>query len=132
MAGGFSVGFVSFYLMLGLAAGVMSAMFGVGSGILVVPALTLAVGLTQKESQGVALTVMVPMALVGALRYYFNPDIQVDYKIVAVMAVTVILGANLGATIVGQVTNRHLQFGFAFLLFAAGLRMFMTAWKAGT
>ena len=129
MAGEFSANMVFCYLGLGLVAGIVSATFGVGSGIIVVPALAIVAGLTQKEAQGIALVVMVPMALIGALRYHFNADIHLDYRIALIMAVTVVVGVNIGANIVGAVSNRQLQFGFACFLIIVAIRMVLTALK---
>ena len=116
------------YLILGLVSGIFSAMFGVGGGIIMVPVLTILAALPQKEAQGISLCVMVPVALMGAIRYYMNPDIHIDFRIVLVMSVTVIVGANIGATVVGMVSNRALQFGFAILLFIMGIRMMWSSW----
>jgi uncharacterized membrane protein YfcA len=57
------------YIVLGLVSGVFSSTFGVGSGILMIPALVMMFEFTQKSAQGICLAVMAPMALVGAIRY---------------------------------------------------------------
>ncbi|HOJ61309.1 MAG TPA: sulfite exporter TauE/SafE family protein [bacterium] len=117
------------YLLLGLLSGIFSAMFGVGGGIIMVPVLTILASLPQKEAQGISLCVMVPVALMGSIRYYMNPEIHIDFHIVLIMSVTVIIGANIGATVVGMVSNRTLQFGFAILLFLMGIRMMWSSWN---
>ncbi len=122
-----STGSIVFYIVLGLLAGILSTSLGIGSGILVVPALTLIATFTQKEAQGIALTVMIPMAMMGAFRYYINPDIQIDYKVVLILAVAVVIGANIGATIVANVSNQTLKIAFACLLFIVGIRMIWSA-----
>jgi len=119
---------VVIYLLLGLVSGIFSALFGVGGGIIMVPVLTILASLPQKEAQGISLCVMVPVALMGAIRYYMNPEINIDFLIVLIMSATVIVGANIGATVVGAVSNRTLQFGFALLLFVAGIRMMWSSW----
>lgn len=121
---------ILFYLGLGLGAGVLSATFGIGSGIVVVPMLTLFALMSQKEAQGIALAVMVPMSIMGALRYYWHPEIPMNLKIVAIMSVACIVGANIGASIAHSVSNRALQFGFSILLSIVSIRMFFTAWKS--
>jgi len=63
-------------LLIGLLGGTLSGALGVGSGILIIPALVLGLGIEQKVAQGICLAVMVPMALMGAYRYYVNPDIN--------------------------------------------------------
>lgn len=126
----FSLGDILFYLSLGLCAGILSAVFGIGSGIVVVPSLTMFALMTQKEAQGVALAVMVPMAIMGAMRYYWNPSITINLKVVLLMGMTCVIGANIGASIAGYVSNRTLQLGFSILLFVVAIKMFLSALKA--
>lgn len=121
---------IAFYLSLGLAAGVFSVLFGVGSGIIVIPMLTLLAGYAQKDAQGMALALMVPMALMGAWRYQINPEIHIDWKWMPLLVVAVIIGVNLGAMVVGRVSNRSLQMGFAVILFVTGGKMLWDAWRA--
>lgn len=123
MAGALTTNTALLCIGLGLVAGIFSATFGVGSGVIVVPALTLIAAIPQKEAQGLALVIMVPMALMGAYRYHINPDIHLDYKIAALVGITAIIGVNIGATLIGYVTNKQLQFGFSCFLFIVGIRM---------
>ncbi|MEW6233831.1 MAG: sulfite exporter TauE/SafE family protein [Candidatus Omnitrophota bacterium] len=125
-----SGGSIGFYLVLGLAAGVLSASLGIGSGIIVVPALTLLAAFTQKQAQGIALTIMIPMAIMGALRYYLNPDIVINYWVVLILSAAVVIGANIGASLAAYLSNRTLQYGFSILLFIMGIRMFLSAYKS--
>jgi len=64
-----SLAIAATYLGAGLAMGVLSAMIGVGGGIILVPLLTLLLGLAQPEAQGLSLVVVVPVSLVGAFRH---------------------------------------------------------------
>lgn len=114
---------IPLYILMGLLAGTFSAMLGVGSGIIVVPFLTLIMLLPQKEAQGTALCVMVPMALMGAIRYHINPDVYIDWRLVAILSIVVIIGANIGATIAARASNKALQFGFSILVLVIGFRM---------
>lgn len=118
---------IAIYIILGLAAGTFSAMFGVGSGIIVVPFLTLVMLMPQKDAQGIALCIMVPMALMGAYRYHINPDVYIDWRLVLLLSVMVIIGANIGATIAAKASNAALQFGFSILLVIIGFRMLWTS-----
>ena len=56
------------FVLLGVVAGIISGMLGLGSGTLLIPALVFLFAFPQKSAQGTALVVMVPMALVGATR----------------------------------------------------------------
>ncbi len=114
---------IAIYIILGVSAGTFSAMFGLGSGIIVVPVLTLIMLTPQKDAQGISLCIMVPMALMGAIRYHINPEIHIDWRLVALLSVMVIIGANIGASIAAKASNSALQFGFSLLLVFIGLRM---------
>ncbi len=70
-------GFWWVLLALGFVGGIFSGTFGVGSGIIFIPALVLILSLPQHSAQGTALAVMVPMALLGAFRYWKDPTIDV-------------------------------------------------------
>ncbi len=82
--------------LLGLAAGVLSSLLGIGAGIIVVPALSLAwdkiYDSPQHLAQGTALALMVPMAVAGALRYHFSADPS-NWKVALPIAVYALLGA---------------------------------------
>ena len=122
MSGDMTMATIVFYLVLGLIAGTFSATFGIGSGIMLIPVITLFAAIPQKDAQGIALAVMVPMALMGALRYHWNPEIHIDFRIVAILTVSVIIGANLGASIAGYLSNQKLQLGFGILLLVVASR----------
>ena len=114
-----------FLLALGTVAGVVSASLGVGSGIILVPVLVIIVGLTQKSAQGTALAVMVPMALVGAIRYYVNPAVQVSAVKVGLIAVGAVAGALIGSALAFRVPGIVLRRIFAVFLLVVAVRMLL-------
>ena len=118
-------------LLLGLAAGILSAMLGVGSGIVLVPAMVLMLGVTQKSAQGTALAVMVPMALVGAIRYMANPEIEINFMHVGLLTVGAIVGALIGAFLAAHLSNAVLRRVFAILLLVVAVRMLLPNRRAG-
>ena len=120
---------IGMYLLLGLGAGIGSGLFGVGSGIVVIPALTLLASIPQKEAQGTALAIMVPMALMGAIRYHLNPEIHLDFKLILILMIAVVIGANVGATMAGRLSNRALQMGFACFLLIVAVKMLWSSFK---
>ncbi|MFH0921473.1 MAG: sulfite exporter TauE/SafE family protein, partial [Fibrobacterota bacterium] len=66
-----------------------------GGGVIMVPALVLVVGLTQKSAQGISLAVIIPMALMSLFRYYNNPDVVMDFRIIVILSIAAIIGANI-------------------------------------
>ena len=59
------------YIILGLVAGVFAGVFGIGGGLILIPAMTLLLGLTQHQAQGTTLAILVPpIGILAAWRYY--------------------------------------------------------------
>jgi hypothetical protein len=85
-------------LALGLAAGVLAGLVGVGGGIIIVPALVFIFGFSQHLAQGTSLAVLIPpVGLLAMLQYYKKGD--VDLKVAALIAGGLLLGSLLGAKI---------------------------------
>ena len=110
------------YLVIGLFSGILSGTFGVGAGILIVPALV-HLSFPQKEAQGIALAVMVPMALVGALRYKLNPDVHMSAGVILCLMATAVVGAYLGASLAASLSQVVLRKLFAIFVLIVGARM---------
>lgn len=111
------------YLLAGLAAGIISSMFGVGGGILMVPILVLGFSFGQKSAQGMALFIMLPMALAGAIRYYINPDIPINLAVCALVALGGIGGAMIGTQLVFNIPEAILKRIFAVFIILTGVYM---------
>ncbi|MEE9367248.1 MAG: sulfite exporter TauE/SafE family protein [Pontiella sp.] len=111
------------YVLGGIAAGILSSMFGVGAGILMVPLLSIVFGFGQKSAQGMALAIMVPMALVGAMRYHLNPDIPVKLSVVGIVAIGGVLGALIGSKIVFNIPDFILKRMFACFIIIVGINI---------
>jgi hypothetical protein len=111
------------FAILGLCCGVFGATFGVGGGVIMVPALVLIFSLPQKSAQGVALAVMVPMALVASSRYIMNPAIKVDLVIVGILAAGAVVGGVIGAGIAAWAPALILRKLFAIIMIATAVRM---------
>lgn len=109
-----SVSTILFALMLGVAAGVLAGLFGVGGGILFVPALV-ALGLGQLEAQGTSLLAILPTVLAGTWnqRRYGN----LRPRTAVVLGVTSIAGVEIGARLATELSEATLRRLFAGLLF---------------
>ena len=105
-------------IAIGVAGGVVSGLLGVGGGILFVPALTLALSLSQIKAEATSLLAIVPVALVGAARQYRYGNVRVrDAGVLGVLSAVGVLGGVAAANVLPQ---RTLRFGFAALtLFVA-------------
>ena len=87
------------------------------------PILVLGFSLAQKNAQGTALFVIIPMALVGAIRYKLNPDIVVNFGMVGFMAAGGVVGALIGSQIVFNIPNMVLKRMFSVFIIIVGLNM---------
>jgi len=104
------------YIIAGIAAGIISSMFGVGGGVLMVPILVLGFSFGQKSAQGMSLFIMLPMALAGAIRYKLNPDIPVNLPVCGMIAIGGIAGAMIGSHIVFNMPEAILKRVFAVFI----------------
>lgn len=111
-------------VLLGFVGGIISAALGVGSGIVFVPVLVMVFLLPQKAAQGTALAVMVPMAMLGAYRYWRNPEIDVNMAVVSLLTLGSLVGVLIGAEIASQLPAHWLRKAFAVLMVVAAIRMF--------
>lgn len=107
-------------LGLGLIAGTISGLFGIGAGVVITPALLWICNLGQTSAQGVAYTVMVPMALLGAWRYHQQPGIVIDWWIVGLVASTCLAGVWLGTHLAFVAEEQLLRRAFGAYLLAVG------------
>ena len=119
------------FIVLGLCAGVLSGVLGLGSGIIMIPTLVLLCGFGQKSAQGMALAVMVPMALLGAFRYWRNPEIEINTVVVGLIICGALAGVLVGTELAFWLPDHILGKVFAAFLVIAAIRMFMTSAKPG-
>ena len=117
------------YAIGGVAAGLLSSMLGVGAGILLVPMLGIAFGFGQKSAQGMALAVMVPMALVGAIRYHLNPEVPINLSVVGIVAIGAVPGAVIGSKIVFGIPDIVLKRMFACFIIIVGINMLVKSFR---
>jgi uncharacterized membrane protein YfcA len=109
-------------LLIGLAAGVLGGMVGVGGGLIVVPALVFFFGFTQHEAQGTSLGLLVlPVALFGMLNYYKQG--YVDFKVVGLLAFSFLIGSYFGSKWALSLPQETIKKYFAILLFYTAVKM---------
>ena len=109
--------------LIGLFGGFLSGTLGVGSGILIIPALALGLGLAQKTAQGTCLAVMVPMALTGALRYSRNSETKMDLQVILILAACAVIGAVVGSSVAQWVPGLVLRRCFGAFVIVVGVKM---------
>jgi uncharacterized protein len=110
------------YILIGLAGGILSGAFGVGGGVIMVPALVFLCGLTQHQAQGTTLAVLLPPVFILAVwRYYIAGHINIPMA--AYIALGFVFGTLLGADFVQKVSDIKLQTAFGILLILVGIKM---------
>ena len=106
-------------LAIGLLAGLFSALFGVGGGIVVVPLLILLAGFTERPAMGTSLAAIALIALVGSITYALYGEVKPGAA--AIVGLPGALGAVAGATLQQRLANRTLSLAFAALLAGLGV-----------
>jgi uncharacterized membrane protein YfcA len=109
-------------VIIGLAAGVLSGLVGVGGGIIIVPALVFFLGFTQHEAQGTSLgLLLLPVGILAVLNYYNKG--YIDVRVVLVMCAAFVLGGWLGSKLALSLSQEVIRKVFAVVLFYTAFRM---------
>jgi uncharacterized membrane protein YfcA len=114
---------ISTVTLVGLAAGLLSGMFGVGGGILIVPGLVLIAKMDQRMAHGTSLAAVLPISL-ASLASYWSQD-KVDWSVGSWLALGAISGALLGTKLLHVLPHRTLALGFSGLLIVTAIRLFL-------
>jgi hypothetical protein len=112
------------FALLGVIVGVFSSLFGVGGGIIMVPALVVLTGYTQHVAQGISLAAMVPSALVGAIGYMRGGN--TNLPVALALAVGAIPAARFGADLAQRLPQTTLRTMFALFMVAVAARIMPT------
>jgi uncharacterized membrane protein YfcA len=109
---------------IGLGAGVLSGLFGVGGGIVMVPAMVLMAGLPQQRASATSLAAIVPIAVVGAI--VFGRAQSVDLGAAAFLTVGSLIGVQLGTLAMTRIRDDRLRIGFAAFMIAVAVAMLLS------
>ncbi|MBE2231052.1 MAG: TSUP family transporter [Chitinophagaceae bacterium] len=114
-------------LLIGLAAGVLSGLVGVGGGIIMVPALVFFLHYTQHQAQGTSLAVLTLPVVILASFYYYQQcqklGTPIDLRIVALLAAGFIGGGYLGGKLALSIDQESLKKIFAVILMYTAFKM---------
>ncbi|MFA5090225.1 MAG: sulfite exporter TauE/SafE family protein [Candidatus Omnitrophota bacterium] len=112
------------YVIIGLSAGILGGMFGIGGGAILVPALVYLCGLTQHQAQGTTLAAMVPpIGLLAALRYYYSGNVKLGAA--GFICLGFIAGGLVGAHLVQNVPGPILKKLFGVFLLVVSMQMIL-------
>lgn len=108
--------------LIGLSAGIVSGLLGVGGAIIIVPALVFFFGLTQHQAQGTSLGILLlPVGFLAFWNYYKQG--YVNFKIAIVVALAFFIGGYLGSVLAVRLPERTLKIAFGILIVFLGIRM---------
>jgi uncharacterized membrane protein YfcA len=111
-------------LALGLVAGVLSGMVGIGGGIVIVPALVYFLAYSQQQAQGTVLFMfLLPIGLLGVFNYYNSGNIE--FKTAFIMACTFVVGSYFGSKLAISMDQATLKKVFGGILFLVSIKMIL-------
>ena len=109
-------------VIVGLAAGALSGMVGIGGGIIIVPALVYVLGFSQLQAQGTSLgLLLLPAGILAVWNYYKQG--YIDIKVVGIMFVSFVLGGWLGSKFALSIPQETVKKIFAIVLLLVGCKM---------
>lgn len=121
-----SISFILLLTGIGLTAGIASGLFGIGGGILIIPALVYLAGFTQHQATGTSLAILLPpVGLAAVLEYYRHG--AVDIKSGLIVAAALFVGGGIGAVFANQITGPHLRLSFGIFVLFIGVYMVFTS-----
>ena len=115
--------FVMSCIAVGLAAGLLSGLFGVGGGIVIVPALVLLAGYSQRLASGTSLAAIVPTATVGVISYAIHGS--VDVVVALILAAGSVVGAQIGSWLLARLSQNAIRWGFVAFLIVVIVMLFV-------
>ncbi|HJU45332.1 MAG TPA: sulfite exporter TauE/SafE family protein [Chitinophagaceae bacterium] len=111
-------------LIIGLAAGVLSGLVGVGGGIIIVPALVYFLGFSQHMAQGTSLGLLLPPVGILAVANYYKQG-YIDPKVVTIMCLAFVIGAFAGSKFSLAISEEKLKKIFAVVLLLIAGKMLL-------
>jgi len=107
---------------IGLLAGTLSGLVGIGGGIVIVPCLVLFLGFTQHQAQGISLgLLLLPVGILAVLNFYKAG--YIDFRIIGIMCLAFVAGGYIGSKIALSLPQDTVKKIFAIILFYTAIRM---------
>ena len=116
---------VVFAIVVGVLAGALGGLFGVGGGLIFVPALVLLFGFGQVEAEATSLLAIIPVVVAGTWRQHLYGNVR--WRAALVIGVVAVVGVELGVLTAKSVSEETLQRLFALLLLVVAAQL---AWRA--
>jgi uncharacterized protein len=115
---------VIIYTIIGIAAGILSGLFGIGGGVIIIPALVFLEGFSQLKAQGTSLVALLPpVGILAFLEYHKRGYTDVYAGIIICAAM--IIGAKFGAQLANALPLDVLRKGFGIFIILVGIKTFI-------
>ncbi|MFI5185268.1 MAG: sulfite exporter TauE/SafE family protein [Chitinophagales bacterium] len=109
-------------ILIGLAAGTLSGLVGVGGGVIIIPALVFFLGFSQFAAQGTSLgLLLLPVGILAVINYYNKG--YIDLKVVGIMCIAFVLGGWMGSKLALSLSQEVVKRIFAVVLFYTAFKM---------
>lgn len=113
---------------IGIVAGMLSGIVGIGGGIIIVPALVFFLGFSQLKAQGTSLGILLlPVGILAVIQFYKQG--YIDMKTVGIVACSFVVGGYLGSKIALALPQETVKKVFAVLLLLISIKMFFSISK---
>ena len=110
------------FILIGIIAGILSGMFGIGGGVIIVPALMYLCGFSQLQAQGTSLAILLPpVGVLAFIEYYKKGHVNIQAGIL--ICIFLIAGSVIGTKISHNISLQLLQKGFGILMILISLKM---------
>jgi uncharacterized membrane protein YfcA len=116
------------FVVIGLAAGLLSGVFGIGGGVVIVPALIYWAGFSQHRATGTSLAVLLPPIGFAAMWEYYRHG-NVNVRAAMIIAGAVFVGGWLGAVIANRVSGPYLRLAFGVFVVVLGMCLMVGAFR---
>ena len=117
-----SISTILVLIIIGLLAGILSGIIGIGGGLLMIPMLIFFLGLSQHTAQGTSLAVMLPPIGILAAMNYYKADF-IEWKFALIIAATFIIGGYFGSKFAVSVSPTLLKKIFGAVLLVTAIKM---------
>jgi len=112
------------YIILGLVAGIFGGMFGLGGGLIIIPALVYLFGFTQLQAQGTNLVIMLPpIGLLAALHYYYSGNVKLNIALFVCLGF--LFGGFIGAHLIQGLPQPIVKRAFGVIMLIVSVRMIL-------
>lgn len=111
-------------IFIGLAAGALGGMVGVGGGVIIIPALIYFLGMSQFDAQGTSLAIMLPPIGIMAVMNYYNKG-YVNMKYALIIAAFFVIGSYFGSKYALKIPQEVVKKSFGIFLLLVSLKMIL-------